>query len=169
MSPEEVSRLETIFDTGRNLRWGSSTLSVRGSIGVSLRTLLRAMAPAHAKTGSVRDRRSDLQRLLETYMEEKYLLWFDVRKMTVLIVVKEEAETESLLKAWAQALLLAHCYQEISGKGEKVDVLQVIQQTLKMVSKSIDECVQKLRAAGWDTDMANLETTSTTRLHFGQN
>ena len=139
-------------------------------MGVSLKTLLRAMAPAHAKTGSVRDPQSDLQRLLETYREEKYLLWFDLRRMTVLIAVKEEAETESLLKAWAQALLLAHHYQEVSERGEKLDgVLQIVQQTFKMVSEKFDECLQELRAAGWDTDVASLETTSTTRLHFGRN
>ena len=111
-------------------------------MGVSLQTLLRAMAPADAKTGSVRDPQSDLQRLLETYKEEKYLLWFDLREMTVLIVVKEEAETETLLKAWAQALLLAHHYREASEKGEKIDgILQIVQHSLEMVSKNFDECL----------------------------
>ena len=170
MTPEEVSRQERIFERNNILRWNCSPALAKASIGMPLQKLISVLAPMHAATGSTRDPESQLQHLIETFSNEKYLLWFDARAVVVLIVIKEGADPQSLLKAWAQALLIAHRYHEDNATCALAEgVFQLVRSSLKDVSSKFEDCLAGLSAAGWDVDIGSLEISSTTRLRLDTN
>ena len=170
LTPTEVSREERIFEHGNVLRWNCSSALAKAFIGVPLQKIISVLAPTHAATGSTRDPKSHLQHLFETFSDEKYLLWLDAKAMNIFIVIKEGAEPESLLKAWAQALLIAHQYHEDNATCASADeVFRLIRSSLRDVSSKFENCLAGLSAAGWKTDTGSLETASATRLRLTSN
>ena len=167
MTPEEVSQHESIFAKGSSLRWQGSAPLAKASIGVPLQKLLNAVSPSHTTTGSVHDPKMHLQQLTKTYIDEKHLLWFNVRTKEILIVIKEGADSKSLLKAWAHALVIAHRYSEDEATCASVEgILELVRSSLEDVSSQFDKFLKQSDAAGWDTEIGSLETTSATRLRL---
>ena len=172
LSPKEVSLQETVFEWDGVLRWRSSSQMASGRIGLPLRSLLASLAHArgHETTGSIRDAEARLMRLIRLYSHEGFLAWFDSPQRVGQIVLKEGAAPKSQLKGWALMLWVAH-RSRVSGERYATSasfesILDLHRMTLQELSGRWPECIQRLRTAGWDVDVANLETMSSSRIRL---
>lgn len=166
MTPEEVSSQERIFDWDGVLRWRGSLPFAKATIGVPLLSLLKTLAPAHIVTGAMRDGDLILERLVEIYSQEDFLVWYDSPKRMAYIVLKDQAAAKAQLKAWALALWSAHRFGKQYATGANTGtLLQLLEITLRDISNQWGDSVERMRAAGWDVDIANLETSSGSRIH----
>ena len=170
LTPEEVSNKERIFEWGL-LRWRGSTAFAKARIGVSLQTLLRSLAPPHAAsaTRSTRDADWHLTKLLKVFAPEQHLLWYDVHRQVAYIVLKTDTTPLLSLKAWSQALMVAHRlhHGNEQATGARDDqVFEALESTLVNLTKQWDHIVERLITAGWDVNAANLETQSGSRVRF---
>ena len=159
LSPEQVSGEERIFELDGVLRWEGSTPFAKARIGVSLRTMLSSMALPHAATGSTSDADWRLTKLFKLFACEQYLLWYDVRRQVAYIVLKSEATPSDSLKAWTQALVVAHRIH-INGPyatGAQDDwIFEMLETTLVDLSKQWKQLIERLVTVGWDVDVSNL-------------
>ena len=166
MTPEEVSSQERIFDWDGVLRWRGSLPFAKATVGVPLLSLLKTLAPAHIVTGAMRDGDLILERLVEIYSQEDFLVWYDSPKRMAYIVLKDQAAAKAQLKAWALALWGAHRFGKQYATGANTEnLLQLLEVTLRDISIQWGDSVERMRAAGWDVDIANLETSSGSRIH----
>ena len=163
MTPDEVSSQERIFEWDGVLRWRGSTPFAKAIIGVNLHSLLTTLAPAHVVTGAVRDGDFVLERLVRIYSYEDFLVWYASPKRTAYIVLKGQASAKAKLKAWALALWVAHRLQYATGANTE-DLLQLFEMTLRDISDQWSDSIERIRAAGWDVDIAHLETSSGSRI-----
>ncbi|KAF2809740.1 DUF647-domain-containing protein [Mytilinidion resinicola] len=150
LKPKEVSGKERVFERDGVLRWVDGRVLGYGRIGVDLQTLLQRLGPRHATTGAVQ-LDSKLSALAELYRDEAYMLWFDVARSEALIVLKQDSTPVDQLKAWTQALMVA-------SRPKEADSLSELRMTLQEASKTWKETTEKLAAAGWDLEVAALET-----------
>ena len=166
MTPEEVSSQERIFDWDGVLRWRGSLPFAKATVGVPLLSLLKTLAPAHIVTGAMRDGDLILERLVKIYRQEDFLVWYDSPKRMAYIVLKDQAAAKAQLKAWALALWGAHRFGKQYATGANTEnLLQLLEVTLRDISNQWGDSVERMRAAGWDVDIANLETSSGSRIH----
>lgn len=170
LTPDEVSNQERIFEWGGVLRWkGSAPIMAKAKIGGPLQEMISSIGPTHPITGASRggDAGSVLFRLFQIYAKEEYLLWYSLSDRTVYIVLKEQISVRSQLKAWAQALVLVH---RLAHQGQKLTtsatekVLESVESSLLEVSDCWPACMERLKVAGWDLDIASLETASGSRI-----
>ena len=167
LTPEEVSGQERIFEWDGVLRWKSSPPIGKAKIGVSLQCLMSSWEPAHEYTGSIRDADLRLMRLVRVFSYEDYLLWHDVSNRVTLIVLKDGVSSKSQMKAWALGLWLAHrSYQEDATSASSDKLFDLLENMLTTLSKRWNSCIERLEAAGWDVNVANLETASGTRIRL---
>ena len=168
LGPIEVSKRERIFERDGVLRWTDGQVVGYGRIGVKLRTLLEHLSPSHEKTGSVRLEAMELSELMKLYKDESYILWFDVSTSEAFIVLKQGSTPNTQLKAWTQALLVAWrakkaTKQPLGAESPSADMLSELHLTLRQICETCEEYAERLRTAGWDLDIAALETRSGTR------
>lgn len=171
LTPFEVSQQERIFEWGGGLRWKGSSPLAQAKIGGPLQGILRSLGPSHGVTGATRDPDSVLVKLVEIYHWENYLLWYSWSDRVVYIVLKDHITPRCQLKAWAQGLVLVHCLHRTefaTGATAETDktLLELVESSLLDVSKRWDQCIEHLEAAGWDLDIASLETDSGTRIQL---
>ena len=167
LTPEEVSFEERIFEWNGVLRWKGSAPIAKARIGVSLRCLLSSLAPAHDVTGAISDENLVLQHLTRIYSLESFLLWYDARRKVAYIILKEQASSRSQLKAWALALLVAHRLEDGHATSATIDkIIDLLESSLVEVCNQWDDCIERMKAAGWDIDIAGLETTSAIRIRL---
>lgn len=165
MTPDEVSSQERIFEWDGVLRWRGSIPFAKAMIGVNLHSLLKTLAPAHIVTGAIHDGDLILERLVRIFSGEDFLVWYASPKRTAYIVLKGQASAKAKLKAWALALWVAHRFGEQHATGAKTeDLLQLLEITLRDISNKWGDFVERISAAGWDVDIANLETSSGSRI-----
>lgn len=170
-TPSEVSAVEKVFERDGVLRWRGGPVIGWCNIGVRLSDILCTIAVVNRSTNSYRDIEDGFQqRLLATYRDEEYILWYDAAARTHLVVLKEGCNTLTQLRAWLHALLLA---RQITVRGiqnnktsfmSTKDTLALLQETHSKARQSMLEMLPGLRQAGWNVDVGALETTSTTRL-----
>ena len=166
MTPDEVSSQERIFEYDGVLRWKHSIPFAKARIGVALHSLLITLAPAHMMTGAIRDGDVILERLVKIYSHEDFLVWYDSPRKTAYVVLKDHASAKAQLKAWALALWAAHrCGKQYATGASPEVILQLLERTLKDISSEWDDSIERIRAAGWNIDIANLETSSGSRIH----
>ncbi|KAL8697571.1 MAG: hypothetical protein Q9201_007058 [Fulgogasparrea decipioides] len=173
LSPKEVSLRERIFEWDGVLRWGSSSPFATARVGLPLRDLLTSMAPAHEKTGSIRDAEARVVRLIQLYSQEKFLVWYDAPQRVGHIVFKEGAAAKCQLKAWALVLWISHRHllaEESKGAHATSamfeSTLDLHRTTLQELSSRWPDCVSRLGTGGWDVDIASLETRSGNRIRL---
>lgn len=165
LTPEIVSFYERIFDWDGALRWRGSAPFGKARIGISLQDLLKVLAPKHPRTGAIRDGKSILMAVTRLHKDEDFLVWYDAPQRTSLIVLKEGASSRAQLKGWALGLLAAHRLKNEDATSATTDkVLQLVESTLREVSYQWDDYMDQMKTAGWDLDVASLETASGTRL-----
>lgn len=181
LTPREVSKGERIFERDGVLRWADDRILCRCRIGVPWQQVLERIATKNERTGSFQSP-MEISQLLELFSDEQYVLWYDRTQSHSLIVLKKGATSLSQLKAWAHALLLAGISREVILRKEIEDLLpsqerrQSLTETLglindlrasySVISKTFDEYAKQLKAAGWDLEIAALETMSGTRISF---
>lgn len=167
MTPDEVSSKERIFEWDGVLRWRGSLPFAKATIGVNLHSVLKTFASAHIVTGAIRDDNLILERLVKIYSQEDFLVWYDSPKRTAYIVLKGQASAKAQLKAWALALLCAHRFGRQYATGASTEnILQLLEVTARDISNQWGDFVERIRAAGWDIDIANLETSSGSRIRL---
>ena len=170
LTPEEVSSQERIFEMDGVLRWKGSKILGRAKIGVTLTSLATCMASRHSVTGSIRIRTAvDMTKLVDVYRHEEYMLSYEAASRTAYIVLKEGASSTSQLKAWTHALWIAHRHAAIQATGDALDEMatsRLTEATLRDLSSQWRGCLERLKTSGWDTEVANLETTSGTRIQI---
>ena len=164
MTPDEASSQERIFNWGGFLQWKGRPFA-KAIIGVKLHSLLKTLAPAHLVTGAIRDDNLILERLLEIYSHEDFLVWYDSPKRTAYIVLNGQASPEAQLKAWALALWGAYRFEEHYATGaSRENLLELFEVTLRDISNLWDGYMGRIMASGWDISIANLETGSGSRI-----
>lgn len=170
LTPLEVSQQERIFEWDGVLRWKGSSPLAKAKIGGPLQGLVSSLGPSHQVTGATSDPDSVLVKLVELFALEDYLLWYSSSNRVVYIVLKDSVPAQSQLKAWAQGLMLVHRLPTlklaIGATAGKDEILELVQQSLSDVSECWDTCSEQLKAAGWDIDVASLETASGTRIRL---
>ncbi|KAF1990957.1 DUF647-domain-containing protein [Aulographum hederae CBS 113979] len=169
LTPIEVSRRERIFERDGALRWMAGPVFGFCKIGVKFQALLLHLATESQRTGSMRVAKTELAALVELFRNENYMLWYDDSTAEAVIVLKEGITTESQLKAWCHALSLARRVSHQPGTTANVANTQQaliahVAATLKDTTTDFDAYARRLRAAGWDLEVAALETHSGYRL-----
>ncbi|KAE8376803.1 hypothetical protein BDV26DRAFT_264735 [Aspergillus bertholletiae] len=176
-TPAHVAKQERIFETDSALKWFStqSTPHKLGfcRIGVSLEQFL---APSSTRTASGSLKTSTpMSRLSSLFRSEHYLLFLHRSRQTwdVRILLKTSSTTQSQLKAWMHALLTARVLcsstetmQTQNDGGEIEYIVNTISETLRFLNEDsrADQYVSALTQAGWDMNVAALETRSGRRV-----
>ncbi|KAL9010895.1 MAG: hypothetical protein Q9173_004212 [Seirophora scorigena] len=173
LTPKEVSLQERIFEWDGVLRWRGSDAFAAATIGLPLRYLLAALAPAHEMTGSIRDGEAKVMRIIRLYSQEEFLVWYDAPQQVGHITLKDGAGSKSQLKAWALLLWIAHRHRTYRAGGAdatsagfepRLDLHRTALQELTSTSRWL-ECMHGMQIAGWNLDTASLETTPGSRVH----
>lgn len=172
LTPTEVSHQERIFEWDGVLRWKGSSALGKAKVGGPLQGLISSLGPSHPVTGATCDTDSILVSLVEIFALEDYLLWYSSSDWVVHIILKNGIPARSQLKAWAQGLVLVHSLPTLplatGAMAGKDETLQLVRTSLSDVSQRWDTCTEQLKAAGWDVDMASLETASGTRIRLDE-
>ncbi|KAF2269277.1 DUF647-domain-containing protein [Lojkania enalia] len=183
LRPQQVSSLERIFERDGVLRWAADGDQILGRccIGVTLSTLLARMGASRRRTGSRELQDIKLSELMQVYRDCAYILWYD--RSEACIVLKDGASPSDQVTAWAQALLLAHRARrhvkaakgpwepnvgqdDTSVSATEGGILAELRFTRKEASKMFDAHAGRLREAGWDLEIAALETKTGTRVEI---
>ncbi|MCJ1340548.1 hypothetical protein MMC09_005844 [Bachmanniomyces sp. S44760] len=170
LTPKQAADRESIFEWDGIMRWKGSSNLGKAKIGISLEQLLHAVGQSDKTTGSVRNPSVSLEQLLQLYDQENYIMWFDGRRRTAYIVLKEQVSSNDQLKAWAHALWIAHRLSSRNLTGTEATAAIVLQLLAESLTKPgdfmdrWDDIGPVLLKGGWDTGTANLETTSSFRV-----
>ncbi|KAI8934221.1 hypothetical protein NX059_008968 [Plenodomus lindquistii] len=174
VGPSEVSRRERVFEHDGVLRWSDDTVVGYCRIGVSLHTLLSRMGLCNERTGSLDLREIAMSELLEVFSGEAYILWPASSAEEILIVLKEGCTPMDQLRAWAHALLLAKRRSSFLGKptddnaSSAQNRLAEVRRTLADTGAVFEMNSAAMRDAGWDLDVAALETRAGTRVKMDE-
>jgi hypothetical protein len=157
LTPAQVARQERIFPNG-TLQWtdwstGSASVQTLGSakIGISMALFL----------DSIKNTSTPLDRLTALFQDEAYMLFLSPlapNKWHVSILLKKECSVADQLKAWAHGLLAARILRAESESGSGSDIFDVIEKTLSALNGRFAGYLHALGGAGWDVDIAALET-----------
>lgn len=189
LTPAETSEEERIFERDGVLRWKAESSGILGTcqIGTSLEKLLlllpeqadRDALETSQTSSTAMEASTNLTALLELFGEEEYILYFGPLSRRGAIVLKAGATAQAQLKAWSHALLVsrhlarkngtATCiHEKQGGQGElspSVSVLSILRDTLREHTRTFKDRVKRLEHAGWQTDVASLETKPGRRVH----
>jgi hypothetical protein len=168
LTPQQVSKRERIFERDGVLRWTDGQVIGYGQLGISFSKVIRGLGVSSEITGAVQLRSQDLSRLLNLYTDEGYVLWFDSFSSTAYIALKRGSSSQSHLKAWCQALIIANELKNIAERLH-MDNFEVIASSLARATKLFEEeYPRRLKAEDWDLSIAALETHSGSRLMWKQ-
>ena len=163
LTPQQVSAKERIFEIDGVLRGDDTKVVGHCQIGSPLSSLLEhTTAVRHTTTGSFIDVGVDMSQLLQMFAEEKYVLWYDLKSRTAIIVLKKDATPLAQLRAWCHALLVA----KTVPKEDKLQstILVVVAEALTKVSNLFEKHTSALLESGWDLSTSALETYSGCRI-----
>lgn len=170
LGPRQVSRRERVFERDGVLRWSDNVVVGYCRIGVSLQTLLSCMGLRNGRTGSLDLHGVTMSEVLDVFVDEAYLLWPASSADHVLVVLKEGCTPMDQLKAWAHALSVAKRLPSTWGKpvadrpSLARDRLAEVRRTLVDTRTMFERYAAAMRDAGWDLDVAALETRAGTRV-----
>ncbi|KAK4863286.1 hypothetical protein LT330_002064 [Penicillium expansum] len=191
LTPAQVAKHERIFHRDGALQWtqhsGTHTITHHlgsAQIGVSMSTFLGGSGSGSTLSSFLRgsvsgstsfQRTLPLQRLAAVFADEFYILFLvpseaagESVKWHASILLKRGCAVENQLKAWAHALLAARVLARIT-MGSSVDaVLTVVEGTLALLNtdKRFERYLTGLSGAGWDVDIAALETRGGRRIEL---
>jgi hypothetical protein len=152
LTPEDVAKRESIFDRGMyrsNKDFSRGLQTAKCDFGTSLQ-ILTAHLP----------RNNCLSELTSLFHDCGYLLWYsNSPKPSVFVVLKEGVSAQEQLKAWYHGFLLVRLPSESYASLSEAVLL-----TLKVVQKTFNAFSSRLKEAGWDLELAVLETNSGTRI-----
>ncbi|KAJ5582804.1 hypothetical protein N7535_001424 [Penicillium sp. DV-2018c] len=158
LTPAQVSKQERIFHRGGALQWTQSSPSSSprthhlgsAQIGVSISTFLHESS-------------THFESLVSLFTDEEYILHLSPStslsypKWNAVILLKQGCPVTSQLKAWAHALLAARI---LSHSDSPAEALPCIRRSLHLLNTEsrFEEYLAGLRGAGWNLDIAALET-----------
>jgi len=169
LTPSQVSQQEQIFSRGALLKWKSHQPTSTCEIGVSLQKLLQSIATASSHTGAFKDL-DVFPKLCALFRKHQYILWYDQRTSSTIIVLKQEAGTLDQIRAWTHALVLAENISKLP-RDKPYDapwLMSAIGTALEATNLLFDTHLAAIRSAGWDLSIPHLETRSGTRISFKQ-
>ena len=167
LSPEDVSARERIFEWDGVLRWRDQAPIGRAKVAVSLEDLLKPLLEAQTVTGSLLGRSDALPKLMGIFADDEYLLWFDCRHQIAYILLKSQASAQDQIRAWVHALWIAHSLRGyVATSAAPVEVLDTVENVRKDLSSLWVSCMEQMKAAGWDINVANIETASGLRIRL---
>jgi hypothetical protein len=172
LTPEDAAKQEFIFEKDGILRWQGGKVLGTCQIGPAFRDILQGIGGQVASpTGSVKHLSISLSSLLDVFVSEQYVLWFNPDTKTAVIALKDRATTISQLKAWSHALRMAWKFSE--AKMEKMDVnpqaiIKMLKETQRTHNNTFDRHLKQLEDAGWNTFTAALETMPGRRICVGE-
>ena len=179
LQPTDVAKRERIFERDGVLRWADDQILGHCRIGVTLETVLKCIGHQHARTGALDLQEVKMSELLHMYEDEGYILWFDYSQSEAMIVLKQDCTPIDQLKAWSHALIIAQsarAEKDASQRQPKDDrstlskhVLADLQDALQKTHDLFAAFTDRLRDAGWDLDLAALETRAGTRAMMKSN
>ena len=157
LQPRQVARQEVIFERNGVLRSHDfSTLGVC-HIGVPLHRLLASMGGRpHVISGALNNLPVPVERLLQIFRNERYLLWMNKATREATIVLSKTATARTQLKAWSHALRVAQGLHEFDDQSESM--LTTLERTLRKHNSVFDQYLDRLESAGWNVDTPALET-----------
>ncbi|OLN85684.1 RUS1 family protein-like protein 1 [Colletotrichum chlorophyti] len=179
LSPANVSEKELIFERrgGEVFRWNSGAILGYCKFGVSLDWLLQSLTDGRKTLRSFRLSAVDLSTLMNVFEHQEYILWCQISekashdaRIRVLVVLKEKVSSLGQLKAWFHGLLLARLLNSqqaselMRGAGDQQAMLGHIQASMRVANERFEGYTRRLSAAGWDLDLAVLETRSGSRI-----
>ncbi|KAJ0141373.1 Protein root UVB sensitive 3 [Colletotrichum tanaceti] len=191
LTPHHVAERELIFERrgGEVFRWNSGPVLGHCKYGVSIRSLLEALASGGGggpgggggKETGFRLATVDLSTLLRRFEKEEYVLWCVVSeqkpcyqdaaaRVKVLVVLKDGVSPRSQLKAWFHGLLLARRLggqrdDDLARAGvDRLAMLRHVEASLEMAGEKYEEYAGRLSCAGWNLDVSVLETRSGSRI-----
>jgi hypothetical protein len=168
LTPQQVSKSERIFERDGVLRWSDGQIIGYGRLGISLGTVIRGLGVSSEKTGAVQLQSQDLSQLLNLYNDEGYVLWFDTSSSTAYIALKQGSSSQSHLKAWCQALVIAKEYEKTPDRSHNTNFGIMATSFARTTKLFEEEYPRRLKAEGWDLNIAALETHSGSRLMWKQ-
>ncbi|KAJ5818362.1 hypothetical protein N7474_003953 [Penicillium riverlandense] len=191
LTPAEVAEQERIFPRDGALEWISYQPEQQqqpikqsigsAAIGVSLPTFFRntntsttstnVSSPSSFKTSL------PMTQLSTLFEEEAYLFFLcpsssssssKKGKWHASILLKKGCSKPDRLKAWAHALLAVWVLNGKKDASDHAQVLGVVSRTLAFMSEQsrLERYLAALAAAGWDLDVAALETSGGRRVCF---
>ncbi|KAL5409027.1 hypothetical protein PMIN03_006190 [Paraphaeosphaeria minitans] len=165
LSPAEVSARERIFERDGALRWTDGSVLGHCRIGAPLESMLHFMGHRrYNRSGAIDLQDLTLADLVRLYQDEAYLLWSCGSE--AVIVLKQDCSPLDQLKAWTQALLLAR-KGIIRDEAKDADGrLAELRYALEEGKALFETYETKLRDAGWDLDVAVLETRPGVRIQI---
>ncbi|KAB8216154.1 DUF647-domain-containing protein [Aspergillus novoparasiticus] len=176
-TPAQASKQEKIFETDGILRWVSvpSIQHKLGScrIGVSLEQFL-ARSSTRTGSGSLKTS-TPMSDLSSLFKSEDYLLFLHRNRQSwdARILLKTSSTTQTQLKAWMHALLTAQVLcsstKEMRTQEDSTEIdyiTDTISKTLTFLNDGsrTDQYMSALTEAGWDLNVAALETRSGRRV-----
>jgi Vitamin B6 photo-protection and homoeostasis len=168
LTPEDASKQEFVFEKDGVLRWqGRKTLGTC-EIGLAFRDMLQAIGgQVTSQTGSFKHLSISLSSLLDIFVTEQYILWFNPVTEKAVIALKDRATTISQLKAWSHALRVARICSK--AKMRKMDlspqaIVKILEDTQRTHNITFERHIKQLEDAGWNTSTAALETNPGRRI-----
>jgi len=173
-TPKEISHEERIFERDGVLRDVGGTNRGHCVVGASLQDLLRSDAVANHSTGAMTLRNGLLQRIVDIYSDQGYILWPATQsvKADLRIALKKEATPKDILIAWWQACAMAS--GPIGGyspskslremEDEEASMILRLQDSARQAKDLLREHEESLTSAGWELGTAALETRTSTRI-----
>ncbi|KAI8185172.1 hypothetical protein K4K51_011960 [Colletotrichum sp. SAR 10_75] len=181
LTPGKISEKELIFERrgGEVFRWNADTILGHCKFGVPLESMLQALANGQQNMRSFQLLTVDLSNLMELFENQQYIMWCQISEATnydaasrikVLIVLKSGVSAKSQLKAWFHGLLLAERLHGLKTPelrraqlGQHI-MLGHIQATMALADEKYEGYARRLSAAGWNLEVAVLETRSGSRI-----
>ncbi|KAL0931092.1 DUF647 domain-containing protein [Colletotrichum truncatum] len=181
LTPGDIAEREFIFERrgGEVFRWDTEAILGHCKFGVPLETMLHSLANGHQTMRSFQLPTVDMSTLMELFEDQQYLLWCQVSdtpsfdaasKIKVLVVLKTGVSAKSQLKAWFHGLLLVQrlsCLEtsrlEKARLGQHI-MLEHIEASLRIANERYEGYVKRLSTAGWNMEVAVLETRSGCRI-----
>ena len=183
ISPDDVYAEERIFERDGVVRDVKGSIIGWARIGVSLEVMVQQMQqqrqtnttvqPGKTQRGSSFQQPSQdfednpMASIIDLFSQSNYILFPDRSRQTILISLAENASPTQQLQSWAHTILVLQRFSMLSTTDRQSvpdnRVWEIIQSTKHVLDARWDDDVATLRAAGWDLDIASLETRSGSR------
>ena len=166
LGPREVSSRERVFERDGALRWNQSVIGL-GLIGVDSSAVLRFVAQEHHGTKSLRDFDIDILEWKNVFKDCGYLLWFDLKTQSALMLLKLGASARDQLEAWVHGLVMAkQVHESSSNPSHAADIVGGLRSTRTAVKEIFAKHAAALESAGWNLQGSTLETRGGIRVEL---
>lgn len=136
-------------------------------MGASMSRFVASMRAAQSRaTGSSKIYESLLERLVDVFRDEAYIIWFErsIQTKRLLIVIKDSARPRDLLVAWWTAISLTTEVKEAGAEKADHDLLKIVKRSQTSAEGLLRKYDAELKRNGWDMDDCVFEVPSSGRI-----